>query len=239
MINEEIQKLVAYAVSKNLISSEDRVWATNRVLELFKLQEFSKISEDFQDLSLETVLNNILDFAVEKGIINNTVTERDLFDTRLMGIFVSKPSEITRRFYEDYKISHKTATDNFYKLCVDSNYIREYRVKKDLKWVTSTKYGELDITINLSKPEKDPKEIAAAKNLKQNGYPKCMLCKENVGYAGRLNFPARQNHRIIPITINNSDWFMQYSPYVCLSSKNVSKRAPKMLAPSAQLKFLV
>ena len=214
MINREIEKLVSYACSKNLITEEDKDWAINRVLELLRLDEYTETGEVFQNVELESTLDAILNFAAEKGIINDTVTERDLFDTKLMGIFVGKPSEITKKFYNDYEKSHKTATDNFYKLCVDSNYIRDYRVKKDLKWVTATKYGDLDITVNLSKPEKDPKEIAAAKKTKQSGYPKCMLCKENIGYAGRLNFPARQNHRIIPVTINDSKWFLQYSPYV-------------------------
>ncbi|MBQ6825284.1 MAG: UDP-glucose--hexose-1-phosphate uridylyltransferase [Clostridia bacterium] len=214
MINREIEKLVCYGIEKSLISKEDKAWAINRVLELLELEDFNESGEAYNNVDLEETLNAILDFAAKKGIINDTVTERDLFDTKLMGVFVSKPSEITDKFYNLYNENPKAATDYFYKLCVNSNYIRDYRVKKDLKWVTSTKYGDLDITVNLSKPEKDPKEIAAAKKAKQSGYPKCMLCKENIGYAGRLNFPARQNHRIIPVTINDSEWFLQYSPYV-------------------------
>ncbi len=214
MINREIEKLVTYAKNKKLITDEDIPWAVNRILEILQLDEFEESGEAFESIDLESTLDAILKFAAEKGIINDTVTERDLLDTKIMGVFVSKPAEITKEFYRNYEISQRAATDYFYKLCIDSNYIRDYRVKKDLKWVTATKYGDLDITVNLSKPEKDPKEIAAAKKQKQSGYPKCMLCKENIGYAGRLNFPARQNHRIIPVTINNSEWFLQYSPYV-------------------------
>ncbi len=214
MIHREIEKLVAYAERRGLLAAEDTAWAVNRLLELLQLEEFTPTGEVGDTDNLEEILGAILQFAVQQGLIHDTVTERDLFDTKLMGVFVGKPSDVTRRFYELYEQSHTAATDWFYKLCIDSNYIREYRVKKDLKWVTDTPYGKLDITVNLSKPEKDPKEIAAAKQAKQNGYPKCMLCRENIGYAGRLNFPARQNHRAIPVTINDSAWFLQYSPYV-------------------------
>ena len=155
-------------------------------------------------------------YAAEQMLIpDNTITYRDLFDTKIMSMLVPRPSEVVRRFYDLYeKESPQAATDYFYKLSRDTDYIRRYRVKKDLKWTADTEFGTLDITINLSKPEKDPKAIAAAKLAKQSGYPKCLLCKENEGYAGRINHPARQNHRIIPVTINQSDWFFQYSPYV-------------------------
>lgn len=213
MINKSIKKLVCYGLEKNLFEKRDTVYITNRILEILNLDVF-ECDEDFSNVDLEQTLKEILDFAVEKGLIEDTVTERDLFDTKLMGALMPRPSEVTNKFESLYKNSPKEATDYFYNLSCDSDYIRCYRIKKDMKWVTSTEYGDLDITINLSKPEKDPKAIAAAKNAKQSGYPKCMLCRECEGYAGRIDFPARQNHRIIPVKINNTDWFMQYSPYV-------------------------
>ncbi|MDE6320292.1 MAG: UDP-glucose--hexose-1-phosphate uridylyltransferase, partial [Lachnospiraceae bacterium] len=164
---------------------------------------------------LEAVLGEMMDYAYEKGLMTeNGVVYRDLFDTKIMGLLTPRPSEVIRVFQEKYERDPKEATDYFYKLSQDSDYIRRYRIEKDQKWVSATQYGDLDITINLSKPEKDPKAIAAAKNAKQGGYPKCLLCMENEGYAGRVNHPARQNHRIIPVTINGSRWGFQYSPYV-------------------------
>ncbi|MDE7231976.1 MAG: UDP-glucose--hexose-1-phosphate uridylyltransferase, partial [Lachnospiraceae bacterium] len=164
---------------------------------------------------LPTVLGAMLDYDYEQGIMTeNSIVYRDLFDTKIMSQLVPRPSEVIRTFQEKYEKDPKEATDYFYKLSQDTDYIRRYRIKKDQKWISPTKYGDLDITINLSKPEKDPKAIAAAKNAKQSGYPKCLLCRENEGYAGRVNHPARQNHRIIPVTINGSDWGFQYSPYV-------------------------
>lgn len=213
MIDKKIRKLVCYGLSKELFTKRDEVYVTNRILEILGLDEYN-CDEDFTDLNLEEILKDLLDFAVEKGLIDDNITERDLFDTKLMGALMPRPSEVTDKFNQIYKKSSKEATDWFYKISCDSDYIRRYRVKKDVKWVTDTEYGPLDITINLSKPEKDPKAIAAAKNAPQAGYPKCMLCCECEGYAGRINYPARQNHRIIPIKINNKDWFFQYSPYV-------------------------
>ena len=213
MIDKSIKKLVCYGLEKGLFSERDRIYVTNRILEILNLDEYD-CEEEFTDVNLEETLKKLLDFAVEKGLIEDSIVHRDLFDTKLMGAMMPRPSEVTDRFNELYKDSPKTATDYFYKLSCDSDYIRRYRVEKDIKWVTATEYGDLDITINLSKPEKDPKAIAAAKNAPQAGYPKCMLCRECEGYAGRLNFPARQNHRVIPVTINNSDWCFQYSPYV-------------------------
>ncbi len=164
---------------------------------------------------LEAILAELLDYAAETGVLKeNTVTYRDLFDTKLMNCLMPMPHEVVEHFWKSYERSAEEATDYFYKLSQDSDYIRRYRVCKDMKWVTKTKYGDLDITVNLSKPEKDPKAIAAAKLAKQSGYPKCLLCMENVGYAGRVNHPARDNHRIIPVTINGSQWGFQYSPYV-------------------------
>ncbi len=213
MIDKSIKKLVCYGMEKGLFTERDRIYVTNRILEILNLDEYD-CEEEFTDVNLEETLKELLDFAVEKGIIEDSIVHRDLFDTKLMGAMMPRPSEVTDRFNELYNESPKAATDYFYKLSCDSDYIRRYRVEKDIKWVAATEYGDLDITINLSKPEKDPKAIAAAKNAPQAGYPKCMLCRECEGYAGRLNFPARQNHRVIPVKINNSDWCFQYSPYV-------------------------
>ena len=164
---------------------------------------------------MEDILKNLLDAAYDRYIIkSNDVVTRDLFDTRLMGVLVAKPSQIIKEFWEHYEESPEAATNFFYKFSQDTDYIRRYRIKKDMRWKVDSPYGEIDITINLSKPEKDPKAIAAAKNAKQSAYPKCQLCMENEGYAGRMNHPARQNHRIIPLTINGSKWGFQYSPYV-------------------------
>ncbi len=213
MINKSIKKLVCYGIEKGLVNKRDEIFVTNRILEILKLDSF-ECDENFENINLEETLKNLLDYAVEKGIIEDSITHRDLFDTALMSALVPMPSIVTEKFESLYENSPKAATDYFYKLSCDSDYIRRYRIEKDVKWITSTEYGDLDITINLSKPEKDPKAIAAAKSAPQSSYPKCMLCKECEGYAGRLNFPARQNHRVIPITINGSDWCFQYSPYV-------------------------
>lgn len=216
-IQKNINQLVAYGLQTGLIKEEDRIYTTNRLLELFGLDE---PEEDGADAAmsvdeLETVLGEMLDYAYEKGLMKeNSVVYRDLFDTKIMSVLVPRPSEVIARFEELKKESPKAATDYFYKFSQDTDYIRRYRIKKDRKWVAKTEYGDLDITINLSKPEKDPKAIAAAKLAKQSGYPKCLLCVENEGYAGRVNHPARQNHRIIPVTINGSRWGFQYSPYV-------------------------
>ena len=217
-IQTDIRKLVAYGVSAGLVPTEDIVFTTNRLLELFGLDELEDADNSVtMDVSeLEEVLGRMCDFAYEKGLMaENTVTYRDLFDTKIMSMLMPRPSEVIHKFWELYeKESPEAATDYYYSLSCDSNYIRRYRVSRDKKWIAPTKYGDLDITINLSKPEKDPKAIAAAKNAKQSGYPKCLLCKENEGYAGRVNHPARQNHRIIPLTINQTEWGFQYSPYV-------------------------
>ena len=217
-IQTDIRKLVAYGVSAGLVPTEDIVFTTNRLLELFELDELEETDNSVtMDASeLEAVLGRMCDYAYEKGLMaENTVTYRDLFDTKIMSMLMPRPSEVIHKFWELYeKESPEAATDYYYSLSCDSNYIRRYRVSRDKKWIAPTKYGDFDITINLSKPEKDPKAIAAAKNAKQSGYPKCLLCKENEGYAGRVNHPARQNHRIIPVTINGSQWGFQYSPYV-------------------------
>lgn len=214
MINESIKKLVTYGLEKGLIEPADKVWATNRLLEALSLEEYDEPQVDYKDIDLESTLAELLGYACENGLCEDTVVHRDLFDTKLMGLITPSPAEVERIFAEKKAISPETATDWFYKFSQDTDYIRRYRINRDVKWKTLTEYGKLDITINLSKPEKDPKAIAAAKLAKQSGYPKCLLCYENVGYAGRLNSPARQNHRIIGVTIDGADWGLQYSPYV-------------------------
>ncbi len=214
MVYEAIKKLVTYGIETGLISEEEKIYSTNLILDVLKLDDYEEPEENYKDVELQPVLKELLDFAVEKGLIEDSVVYRDLFDTRLMNCLMPRPSQVIKTFKEKYAVSPKEATDYYYKLSQDSDYIRRYRVCRDMKWVTKTEYGDIDITINLSKPEKDPKAIAAAKLAKQSGYPKCQLCRENEGYAGRTNHPARENHRIIPITINGGQWGFQYSPYV-------------------------
>lgn len=213
MINTYIAALAAYGLKTGLITADDRIFAINSILAALGLDDYEE-PENIPDMELEEILKGLLDFACSKNIIADSIAYRDLFDTKLMACLTPRPSEVIARFKADYAVSPVTATDNYYKLSRDTDYIRRYRIAKDIKWKTRTEYGELDITINLSKPEKDPKAIAAAKNAKQSGYPKCLLCPENVGYAGRLNHPARQNHRIIPVDICGEPWGFQYSPYV-------------------------
>lgn len=214
MVYEAIKKLVTYGMETGLISEEEKIYSTNLILDVLKLDDYGEPEESYEKVELEPVLKELLDYAVEKGLIEDSVVYRDLFDTRLMNCLVPRPSQVIKTFKEKYAASPEEATNYYYKLSRDSDYIRRYRVCKDMKWVTKTEYGDIDITINLSKPEKDPKAIAAAKLAKQSGYPKCQLCRENEGYAGRTNHPARENHRIIPITINGGQWGFQYSPYV-------------------------
>lgn len=214
MVYEAIKKLVTYGMETGLISEEEEIYSTNLILDVLKLDDYEEPEENYEKVELEPVLKELLDYAVEKGLIEDSVVYRDLFDTRLMNCLVPRPSQVIKTFKEKYAASPEEATNYYYKLSRDSDYIRRYRVCKDMKWVTKTEYGDIDITINLSKPEKDPKAIAAAKLAKQSGYPKCQLCRENEGYAGRTNHPARENHRIIPITINGGQWGFQYSPYV-------------------------
>lgn len=214
MVYEAIKKLVTYGIETGLISEEERIYSTNLILDVLKLDDYEEPQENYEGVELQPVLKELLDYAVSKGLIEDSVVYRDLFDTRLMNCLMPRPSQVIKTFKEKYAVSPKEATDYYYKLSQDSDYIRRYRVCRDMKWVTKTKYGDIDITINLSKPEKDPKAIAAAKLAKQSGYPKCQLCRENEGYAGRTNHPARENHRIIPITINGGQWGFQYSPYV-------------------------
>lgn len=214
MIYTSIKKLVCYALEAKLIDKEDEIYCTNRLLELLGLDEYEDSGEVFENVDLESTLKELLDYAAQSGIIQNDVTHRDLFDTKLMSVFVPAPSYVINKFKFLYHRSPKQATDYYYNFSRSTDYIRSYRVSRDLKWKSESPYGEIDITVNLSKPEKSPEEIAKAKLVKQSSYPKCLLCPENEGYAGRVNHPARQNHRIIPIEIDGSEWGFQYSPYV-------------------------
>ncbi|MCH5183440.1 MAG: UDP-glucose--hexose-1-phosphate uridylyltransferase [Oscillospiraceae bacterium] len=211
-----IEALVDYAEKTGLADKRDRIYYTNRLLELLKMDSYEPVSPEEipQDLSLQTLLDRLCDYAADAGIIGEGITERDLFDTRVMALFTPLPSAVQDRFAADYRKSPEAATDGFYRLSRDCNYIRTERVAKDLRWEYAGKYGVLDITINLSKPEKDPKAIAAALQSKASSYPRCQLCAENVGYAGRLDHPARQNLRVIPLTLAGEQWWFQYSPYV-------------------------
>ena len=211
---ENIKKLVQYGINTGLTPECERIYTTNLLLDLFQENDYEDSTCDLSGIVLEDVLKELLDEACSRGIIEDSVVYRDLFDTKLMNCLMPRPAQVQKSFWEDYAVSPEHATEKYYKFSQDSDYIRRYRIKKDRKWTVDTDYGTLDITINLSKPEKDPKAIAAARNAKNSAYPKCQLCMENEGYAGRTNHPARENHRIIPITINESAWGFQYSPYV-------------------------
>lgn len=214
MISNSIRKLICYAMQTGLIEDSDCTYMTNRILEALKTEDYQEDNVIYHDVDLEQTLNEILDYAVANDVIEDGIASRDLFDTKIMGILTPRPSYIVNNFFSRYEHSAELATNYYYKLSCDSDYIRRYRIKKDVKWKTNTKYGEIDITINLSKPEKDPKAIAAAKNAAQSSYPKCLICPQTEGFAGNMQKPARQNHRIIPITVNNQPWGLQYSPYV-------------------------
>lgn len=213
--NQAIAQLISYALEKRLIQPEDRMWTVNTLLEALALDGCALPEELPPAGELSAALEALLDDAVERGVLKeDTVTYRDLLDTRLMGILTPRPSQVIGQFRSLYRQAPEKATDWYYQFSQDTNYIRRDRIARDVQWKVETEYGQLDITINLSKPEKDPKAIAAARNLPASAYPRCQLCAENEGYAGRVNHPARQNHRIIPITINGSPWYLQYSPYV-------------------------
>ncbi len=214
MLSQSIKKLVQYGVERGLTPECERIYTTNLLLEAFGEDEYIEPEEDYQDVNLESTLKELLDEACKRGIIEDSIVYRDLFDTKLMNCLMPRPAQIQKEFLEKYNESPKAATEYFYELSQNSDYIRRYRVCKDKRWTVNSPYGTIDVTINLSKPEKDPKAIAAAKNAKASSYPKCQLCVENEGYAGRVNHPARENHRIIPLTINNTQWGFQYSPYV-------------------------
>ena len=212
-MNELISELVGYGIEKGLVEEDDKIYVINRLLELFRLDSYTQTDKAIRQLS--EILSDMTDYAAEHGLIpENTNVYRDLFDTKIMGILTPAPSVVRAKFTDLYVKNPKKATDFYYQFSQDTNYIRKDRVARDKKWKADTQYGKIDITINLSKPEKDPRDIARAATQTKNDYPKCLLCAENEGYAGRVNHPARQNHRIIPVTINHSDWFFQYSPYV-------------------------
>ena len=214
MLNKNIRDLVAYGMKTGLVPACEKNYTSNLLLDLFHEDEYEEPVEEPVCEELELILKELLDEAVKRGIIEDSIGYRDLFDTKIMNCLMPRPAQVQETFWKKYEESPQTATDYFYKLSQDSDYIRRYRIKKDRKWTVDSEYGIIDITINLSKPEKDPKAIAAAKNAKQSSYPKCLLCMENEGYAGRMNHPARENHRIIPITVNDCPWGFQYSPYV-------------------------
>ena len=227
--DEAISKLISYALHTGLIQPCETTWAVNAVLDALKLDSFSGPEPRGEAVELAPVLEALLDDAHRRGVLEeDSVVYRDLLDTELMGRLTPRPAQVIETFQALYREDPKKATDWYYQFSQDTNYIRRDRIAKDMQWKAPTEYGELDITINLSKPEKDPKAIAAARNLPASAYPRCQLCAENEGYAGRVNHPARQNHRIVPITINGSPWFLQYSPYVyynehciCLNSEHV------------------
>ena len=229
MIDNAVSKLAAYALRTGLIAENEYIWAVNTILDVLKLDNYTDPGQTWGEITLAPVLEELLDDAHARGVLTeNSVVYRDLFDTELMGRLTPRPAQVIDQFQALYRQDPRKATDWYYKFSQDTNYIRRDRIAKDMQWKAPTQYGELDITINLSKPEKDPKAIAAAKNLPASAYPRCQLCAENEGYAGRVNHPARQNHRIVPITINGSPWFLQYSPYVyynehciCLNSAHV------------------
>lgn len=239
MVFKAINALAEYGIKNGLIEQSDRPFTINRLLEALNLDGI-ETDDALQNAELCDILKILLDYAAENGIIDDNITARDLFDTKLMGLLTPRPSYVISRFKSDYSKSAKTATDNYYKFSCDTDYIRRYRISRDVKWKTATEYGELDITINLSKPEKDPKAIAAAKSAVQCGYPKCMLCRESEGYRGRGNFPARQNHRIIPLTLCGTEWFLQYSPYVYYNEHCIvlnSRHTPMKIEPATFAKL--
>ena len=214
--SEAIRALVRYALDKGLIQPSEEMWAVNALLEALSLDSYTPPEgEPTAEEDLPAILDALVDDAYARGVLaENSIVYRDLFDTKLMGVLTPRPAQVIEKFQALYARSPWAATDWYYQFSQDTNYIRRDRIARDVQWKAPTQYGELDITINLSKPEKDPKAIAAARNLPASAYPRCQLCAENEGYAGRVNHPARQNHRIVPITINGSPWYLQYSPYV-------------------------
>ena len=215
MVNEAVSKLASYALRTGLIEESEYIWAINTILDILRIDGYAHPGQDWGETELAPVLEELLDDAHARGVlVENSVVYRDLFDTELMGRLTPRPAQVIANFQALYARDPKAATDWYYQFSQDTNYIRRDRIAKDMQWKSPTEYGDLDITINLSKPEKDPKAIAAARDLPASDYPRCQLCAENEGYAGRVNHPARQNHRVVPITINGSPWFLQYSPYV-------------------------
>ena len=211
-MNKLISELVSYGLQQNLVDADDKTYVINRLLELFGKVEFQWV--DTEPRQLYEILDDMNDYAAQNGLIEDTITNRDLFDTKVMGLLTPPPSVIRKIFKDAYAEDPKKATDFYYAFSKATNYIRTDRVIKDQKWVTDSEYGPIDITINLSKPEKDPRDIAKAASLQKSEYPKCLLCQENEGYAGHISHPARQNHRLIPIQLAGQDYYLQYSPYV-------------------------
>ena len=239
-IETYIDSLVSYAMNCGLTEPEDHIVVTNRILDLLQMDDYTP-SDELLTEDLEEILKGILDYAVEKGLCDDGITARDIFDTRIMGAITPMPREVIRTFREKYAKNPVEATDWYYQFSCDTDYIRRYRIAKDMRWKYASEYGELDITINLSKPEKDPKAIAAAKNAPQTAYPKCQLCRENEGYAGRMNHPARANHRIVPIRVCGAEWCLQYSPYVYYNEHCIvfnSQHIPMKIDKSAFEKLL-
>ena len=239
-IETYVDALVSYAMNTGLAEPEDHQVLVNRILDLLAKPDYEP-SQEPQPEDLEEILAGILDYAVEKGLCEDGITARDIFDTRIMGALTPMPREVIRTFREKYAQDPALATDWYYQFSCNTDYIRRYRIAKDMRWKYSSEYGELDITINLSKPEKDPKAIAAAKNAPQTAYPKCQLCPENEGYAGRMNHPARANHRIVPISVCGADWCLQYSPYVYYNEHCIvfnARHVPMKIDKSAFEKLL-
>ena len=239
-IETYIDSLVSYAMNTGLAEPVDHQVLTNRLLDLLRLDSYES-SDEPQSEDLEEILAGILSYAVAQGLCDDGITAKDIFDTRIMGAITPMPREVIRTFREKYAADPVSATDWYYQFSCDTDYIRRYRIAKDMRWKYASDYGEMDITINLSKPEKDPKAIAAAKNAPQTAYPKCQLCVENEGYAGRMNHPARANHRIIPIEVCGEDWRLQYSPYVYYNEHCIvfnSKHVPMKIDRSAFAKLL-
>ena len=238
-VNGYLTALVEYGLKTGLIQDCDRTYIVNQLLMTMGLDSYEE--EAAPSMELEDILAGLLSDAVSRGVIEDNITAKDLFDTRLMGVLTPLPREVRAKFAALYAENPQKATDWYYTLSQDTDYIRRYRIKKDLRWKTATEYGDLDITINLSKPEKDPKAIAAAKAAPQSGYPKCQLCPENEGYAGRMNHPARENHRIVPITVAGANWYLQYSPYVYYNEHCIvfnAKHTPMVIDKSAFSKLL-
>ncbi len=238
-VNGYLTALVEYGLKTGLIQDCDRTYIVNQLLMTMGLDSYEE--EAAPSMELEDILAGLLSDAVSRGVIEDNITAKDLFDTKLMGVLTPLPREVRAKFAALYAEDPQKATDWYYTLSQDTDYIRRYRIKKDLRWKTATEYGDLDITINLSKPEKDPKAIAAAKAAPQSGYPKCQLCPENEGYAGRMNHPARENHRIVPITVAGANWYLQYSPYVYYNEHCIvfnAKHTPMVIDKSAFSKLL-
>ena len=208
-----IDLLIAYGLEKHLIEPADAVWCRNALLDLLGRTDYTP-GKPLPAVPLAEILAALTDNAVARGLCADDTTSRDLFDTRLMGALTPRPSQVRRQFFDLYAQSPQAATDWYYAFSCDTNYIRRDRIARDLRWQADTPYGTLDLSINLSKPEKDPKAAAALRHAVNTKYPLCALCAENEGYAGRMDHPARQNHRVIPLTVAGEPWYLQYSPYV-------------------------